>query len=144
MTAQLVLGRQVTGAERRRTGARRVATTSSWPTAIDAFEAYLEESLKRSTIDGYLVHLGWCAQVTGGNPWKVRAGQLVEWIDGRSWSKATRRLVVTTLRRFYAFGVAQGWCNWSPMAGISVSEGLRRGPQRNSIHPSGPTRSRTI
>lgn len=41
-------------------------------------------------------------------PWKVTATDLLDWMGGHQWSRETSRAVRSSLRRFWAWGIATG------------------------------------
>jgi len=108
----------------------------TWPELV-VWRAVLERQAKRSpaTVDGYCKHVGWLATDAGPGPWEVTPAELAAWLDDHNWSAQTRRKVLVSLRAFYAWGVHEGQCQRSPLAGLSALPPRTRGPVRMSPSP---------
>lgn len=105
-----------------------------WRTAVIA-----EGRLAAATVDAYLLHIGWLARDLAGevpDPWQVTAHRIEAWIDDHNWSSATRRKVLVSLRTFYGWGVLDGRCQRSPIAGVASLTRQKSGPKPVSRYPA--------
>lgn len=109
---------------------------TGWTQVLEEFAEHLAGSDRSpSTTAGYCKHLGWLAESAPAGPWELTSGQLAAWLDGRSWSRETRRKVLVSFRVFYAWAVAEGYCQWAPTAGLPSAEPRKRGPERRRHSP---------
>lgn len=107
--------------------------SSGWE-ALEGFAEDLQASDRsEATRAGYLKHLGWLAESAPVGPWELTASQLSDWLDGRNWSRDTRRKVLVSIRAFYAWAVAEGHCEWAPTAGIASRARRKPGPERRRL-----------
>lgn len=108
-----------------------------WGEALEGFGRWLGESARSvATQEGYLKHVGWLADECADDPWAVTSEDLEGWLSSRRWSAATRRKVMVSFRCFYAWGVADGHCQWSPTAGLASSEQRKRGGPAKPMPPA--------
>ncbi|MDN5768084.1 MAG: hypothetical protein L0H96_20310 [Humibacillus sp.] len=104
---------------------------NAWTGPLAAFHRDLLERGKAvSTADGYAKHVEWLRDAVRVGPWDVDAEQLQSWVDGQGWSTHTRRKVLVSLRAFYAYGLNEGECARSPLAGLAAVPARHRGPTR--------------
>lgn len=102
---------------------------NTWTAAVDAFAEHLADTDRSpATAAGYGKHLGWLAESAPAGPWDLTSTQLAGWLDGRNWSRETRRKVLVSFRMFYAWAVAEGLCEWAPTAGLPSAVPNKRGP----------------
>lgn len=114
-------------AQRRR--AKEPAPPDQWVGPADRFRAaLLAHGYGPATVDGYVRHVRQCGRGLRTDPWAVTSGELATWIDSQNWSKQTRNRVLSSLRLFYAWGVAEGYLKWAPTAGLKRSPRRRSGP----------------
>lgn len=91
----------------------------AWGEAIDEFEDHLRATARSlATVDGYCRHLEWLAQSVEPGPWELSSSELATWLDSRNWSAETRRKVLVSLNKFYAWATAAGRLDWAPTAGL--------------------------
>lgn len=100
-----------------------------WTEPIAAFAESLRGRVSTATIEGYCKHLGWLAASATVGPFELKSTELAAWLDSRQWSFQTRRKVLVSFRRFYAWAVSEARCEWAPTAGISTSAPNKRGPK---------------
>ena len=62
--------------------------------------------------------LRWLARASAAGPWEVTGEQLDLWLGEGAWEPQTRRSLVEALRQFYAWGVARGYVERAPGAGV--------------------------
>ncbi len=55
----------------------------------------------------------------GQSPWTVSTGDVERWINAHDWSQQTHRIVLVSLRQFYAWAVAAGHVDASPVARLT-------------------------
>lgn len=102
-----------------------------WRSALSEYADHLDNGTRSpATIETYCKHVGWLAAHSTAEPWSVDHAALSEWLDDHNWSAHTRRKVLISLRAFYAFGIHEGLCERSPLAGLSSLPARRRGPNR--------------
>lgn len=107
----------------------------AWHEALVGFSRWLDESGRAvATCEGYIKHVTWLADVAA-DPWALRSAELQAWMDAHHWSAQTRRKVLVSLRCFYAWGVAEGLCQWAPTAGLACAEPRKRGSRRLAVPP---------
>lgn len=76
---------------------------TSWRLALNAMR------LSEQTIALRLYHLRRLARAgLAPSPWKVTASALLEWSGGHEWRRETARAVRSSIRRFWAWGIATG------------------------------------
>lgn len=118
-------------------GAAEKAAVRDWCSVLAEFAGVLDATERSSaTCAGYVKHLGWLAEGTRSGPWALTTSELAAWLDARSWSRETRRKVLVSFRVFYAWGVAEGRCQWAPTAGLQSSVPKKRGPARRRLPPA--------
>jgi integrase/recombinase XerC len=106
---------------------------TTWHAAVTAWATDLAETRAQATADTYARHVSWLADAaTADNPdpWTLPHGWLSGWLAGQHWSQETRRKVLVSLRAFYAWGIGEGWCARSPLAGLAAPPPRKRGPNR--------------
>lgn len=119
---------------RRKGGRTLMMAPTTWPDAINGFKEHLcrDEQARRSyrTREVYVRHVRWASEgISETEPWRVTTAELAAFLGSRNWSTDTRRKVVVSLGRFYAWGVENGWLRWSPTAGLAaVAPRRRTGP----------------
>lgn len=88
---------------------------AAWIAAVDLFLLALTAGgsppTTRATRRAHLHRMG---RLLGGSPWEVTGEQLVAVCGRQDWATETRRGVRSTLRAFYAWGVAAGHVETSP------------------------------
>lgn len=100
-----------------------------WQSALSGFLAHLHEVGRTpATAECYVQHVRWLATSLPVGPWEIEPRQLGDWLNQQAWSETTRRRVLTSLRTFYAWAVAERLIEWSPVAGLPAPEHRRRGP----------------
>ncbi len=116
---------------------------STWEETLEAFGEHLRtdqgrtgQPRRQTTRWQYQQHVRWLAESTTGGPWDLTSSQLADWLDGRNWSRETRRKVVVSLRAFYAWAVADGRCEWAPTAGVATYVRRKSGPQPRKLPPA--------
>ena len=111
--------------------------SAEWTAVVGSWAEQLRGKGKApATIDGYAQHLGWLSRDLGGSfpdPWSVTSKALTEWLGDHAWSAHTRRKVLVSIRGFYTWGVLDGRCQRSPMAGIPTVPPRKRGPARLTV-----------
>lgn len=107
--------------------------------ATDWSDALLEGWTTPKTVAGYALHVGWVARDLGpflSDPWQLTPALLTGWLDTHEWSLMTRRRVISSLRSFYSWGVGEGMCQRSPLAGVSAAPPRTSGPAALPIAPA--------
>lgn len=111
-------------------------TAAAWATALEGFAVHLEASNRSAAaVETYLKHVGWLAESAPAGPWELTTSQLAEWLDGRAWSRHTRRKVLVAYRTFYAWAVGERLCEWAPTAGLPSAAPNKRGPKPRRHSP---------
>ncbi|MFL0579184.1 tyrosine-type recombinase/integrase [Dietzia sp. 179-F 9C3 NHS] len=92
-----------------------VPVPAAWVAAVELFLLALtaggSPATTRATRRAHLHRMG---RLLGGSPWEVEPARLVEVCGRQDWAVETRRAVRSTLRAFYAWGVAAGHVEASP------------------------------
>lgn len=120
----------------------------TWDADVRRWERTLRIEGRRSaaTITSYVLHLSWLAEAmapTFPSPWSVHTHALEDWLASKPWSESTRRKALVSLRCFYTWGVLEGYCDQSPLAGIALGEPRQKpGPKGAAFPPAwtGPVR----
>jgi site-specific recombinase XerD len=114
-----------------RTADRASGRSAAWDDGIEAYRERIDDGRRSpETVATYVKHVGWLADDVGGDPWELGHSALSSWLDDHNWSAHTRRKVLVSLRGFYVYGVHEGLCARSPLAGLSAVPPRRRGPNR--------------
>jgi integrase len=111
----------------------------SWVAAIEAYQVSTElRPVTRTTMEGYVKHVRWLSEWGSAGPWEITPRDVEAWLASRNWSRATRREVLVSLRRFYRWAVLVGHCQWAPLAGIQSSnqDPRRPGPAPKPLPPA--------
>lgn len=109
---------------------------SAWVGWIKAFgQGQSDAGKSEATVESYCRHVDWLSEAYPEGPWHVTPQQLETWLDDHNWSAHTRRKVLVSLRAFYAWGIHEGECQRSPLAGLSAIPPRRRGPARAELSP---------
>lgn len=86
-----------------------------WGTEILAFQSYMGGvGVPGGTAALRLYHLRRAAAGLEGSPWALTFDALVAWLGAQGWGPNTRRSYRTSLRAFYAWGMATGRTRVSP------------------------------
>lgn len=125
------------------TAIRATAATTpaadAWRSALRDWEsAALMADKSPSTAYEYARHVSWLAgdmAATCPEPWDLSPVALEEWLDRQGWSVHTRRKVLVSLRAFYTWGIYEGHCQRSPLAGLAAAPRRAPGPRRTPVPP---------
>ena len=113
---------------------------AGWAGDLTAWADHLARTGKsETTAAGYLLHLSWLARDLhdqAPHPWDLTAPQLTAWLDAQNWSTPTRRKVLGSLRGFYTWGMVEGLCRRSPLAGVATVPPRPSGPQLLPVPPA--------
>lgn len=107
--------------------------TVSWAVEVVAWTVALRAAGRpETTIRTRTEHLRWLGKVYPDvSPWDLTLDDLTTWVGGKVWARETRRAVRSSLRGFYAWGVATG------RVAVSVAAGLPSvPPSRPNPHPT--------
>lgn len=109
-----------------------------WAATLAAWHPRLAECRAPSTVETYLRHLEWLALDLADahpDPWTLPPVAVSGWLADHNWSTETQRKILVSLRAFYGWGINEGLCRRSPLAGLAAPPKRRRGPARLKPSP---------
>lgn len=87
----------------------------TWHAEIMDWMGYLlATGTPKTTLSVRRHHMFQVSEGVGGKPWNRTLDDYINWLAGRDWAPNTRRSYRTTLRAFYAWGMATGRTAHSP------------------------------
>lgn len=99
--------------------AHTTTAPAAWAGEIEAWAASLRAAgAREQTVGLRTYHLRRLGRDLGGSPWDVTAEQLVTWAGEQTWARETRRSWRSSMRAFWAWGMATGRATHDAAAGL--------------------------
>lgn len=104
----------------RRTARRPIP--AAWVHALAAYErAQRHAGIAEITVSVRATHLRQLARGIDAAPWESTPADLAAYVDARTWTPATRRNYVKTMRAFYRWATAAGHITADPATALSLT-----------------------